>query len=83
MGKILGTVLLRRDLKCCSCDLMSQVVSSKQQKLGLTQELSFSRISESYRLQLYPLCGIFYFPWHRHQLEGITGFVSLPKANLG
>ena len=26
---------------------MSQVVSSKQLKIGLTQELSFSRISES------------------------------------
>ena len=41
----------------------SQVVSSKQPKLGLTQELSFSRISES-----------FYFPWHWYQMEGTTGF---------
>ena len=30
-------------------------------------ELSFSRI----RLHM---CGIFYFPWHRHQIEGTTGF---------
>ena len=21
-----------------------------------------------------PLCGILYFPWHRHQIEGTTGF---------
>ena len=26
------------------------------------------------RLYIYPLCGIFYFPWHRHQLEGTDGF---------
>ena len=22
----------------------------------------------------FTLCGIFYFPWHRHQMEGTTGF---------
>ena len=22
------------------------------------------------RSHIYPLCGIFYFPWHRHQIEG-------------
>ena len=22
----------------------------------------------------YPLCGIFYFPWHRHHIEGNTVF---------
>ena len=26
------------------------------------------------RLHIYPLCGIFYFPWHRHQIEGTDGF---------
>ena len=26
------------------------------------------------RLHIYPLCGIFYFPWHRHQIEGTNGF---------
>ena len=32
------------------------------------------------RLHIYPLCGIFSFPWHRHQVEGTNGFlVSLPK----
>ena len=25
-------------------------------------------------LSVYPLCGIFYFPWHRHQIEGTDGF---------
>ena len=23
------------------------------------------------------LCGIFYFPWHRHQIEGTNGFYCL------
>ena len=27
----------------------------------------------------YSLCGIFYFPWHRHQIEGTKLFVSVPK----
>ena len=27
-----------------------------------------------YRLHIYPLCGIFYFPWHRHYIERTTGF---------
>ena len=26
------------------------------------------------RLHIYPLCGIFYFPWHRHQMEETDGF---------
>ena len=26
---------------------------------------------------IYPLCGIFYFPWHRHQIEGTNGFYCL------
>ena len=25
----------------------------------------------------YPLCGIVYFPWHRHQIEGTNGFYCL------
>ena len=24
-----------------------------------------------------PLCGVFYFPWHRHQIEGTNGFYCL------
>ena len=28
----------------------------------------------SHMLHIYPLCGIFYFPWHRHQIEGTNGF---------
>ena len=29
-----------------------------------------------YRLHIYPPnpCGLFYFPWHRHHIEGTTGF---------
>ena len=30
--------------------------------------------SESTTGYIYPLCGIFYFPWHRHQVEGTNGF---------
>ena len=26
------------------------------------------------RLRIYPLCGIFYIPWHRHQTERTTDF---------
>ena len=26
------------------------------------------------RLLIYPLCGIFYLPWHRHQIEWKNGF---------
>ena len=26
------------------------------------------------RLHIYPLCGVFYFPWNRQQIEGIKCF---------
>ena len=48
----------------CRCDLRSQVVSRKQPKLGLTQELSFSRISES--TTGYIFTSYFYIPRHGH-----------------
>ena len=43
------------------------------------RELSFSRLEYGVhdRLHIYPLCGIFYFPWHRHQIEGTNGFYCL------
>ena len=43
------------------------------------RELSFSRLECGVhdRLHIYPLCGIFYFPWHRHQIEGTNGFYCL------
>ena len=43
------------------------------------RELSFSRLECGVhdRLHTYPLCGIFYFPWHRHQIEGTNGFYCL------
>ena len=28
------------------------------------------------RLHIYPLCGVVYFPWHRHQIEGANGVPS-------
>ena len=31
------------------------------------------------RLYIYHLFGIFYFLWHRHQIEGTNGLVSRPK----
>ena len=66
--------------------LVLSYVYSKQPIFGLTQEwfreLSFSRLECGVhdKVHIYPLCGIFYFPWHKHQLEGINGFlVSHPK----
>ena len=53
---------------------------SKQPIFGQTQEwlreLSFSRLECGVhdRLHIHPLCGIFYFPWDRHQIEGPNGF---------
>ena len=43
------------------------------------RELSFSRLECGVhdRLHIYPMCGIFYFPWHRHQIEGTNGFYCL------
>ena len=43
------------------------------------RELTFSRLEYGVhdRLHIYPLCGIFYFPWHRHQIEGTNGFYCL------
>ena len=43
------------------------------------RELSFSRLECGVhdRLHIYPLCGLFYFPWHRHQIEGTNGFYCL------
>ena len=43
------------------------------------RELSFSRLECGVhdRLHIYPLCGVFYFPWHRHPIEGTNGFYCL------
>ena len=43
------------------------------------RELSFSRLECGVhdRLHIYPLCGVFYFPWHSHQIEGTNGFYCL------
>ena len=43
------------------------------------RELSFSRLECGVhdRLHISPLCGIFYFPWYRHQIEGTNGFYGL------
>ena len=55
----------------------------KQPIPGLTQEwfreLSFSRLECGVpdRLHIYPLCEIFYFPWHIHRIEGTDGIQCL------
>ena len=45
------------------------------------RELSFSRLEYGVldRLHIYPPppCGVFHFPWHRHQIEGTNGFYCL------
>ena len=40
------------------------------------RELSFSRLECGVhnRLHIYPLSGIFYFPWHRHLIKATNGF---------
>ena len=41
---------------------------------------SSMRCTESMARFSISLCGIFYFPWHRHQVEGTSSFlVSLPN----
>ena len=60
----------------------------KQPILGLTQEwfreLAFSRpeCGVHDRIDIYPLCGNFYFPWHRHQIEVTNGFKRLLRKTL-
>ena len=55
---------------------LSYTVYSKEPILGLTQEwfreLSFPRLECRVhdKFHIYPLCSVFYFPWHRHQIEG-------------
>ena len=42
---------------------------------GLFLELSSSKSRWVHdRLHVYPVCGIFYFPWHRYQIEGTDAF---------
>ena len=63
----------------------SLLVYSKQPIFGLTQEwlreLSFSRLDCGVhdRLHIYPMCEIFYFPWHRHQIEGTNGCFNITR----
>ena len=65
--------------------LVLSYVYSKQPIFGLTQEwfreLSFYRLEcvESTTSYTFPVQtgGIFYFPWHRHQIEGTNGFRCL------
>ena len=49
---------------------------SKQPILRLTQELSISRLEYVVyaRIHIYPLCGVFYFLWYRHKIEGTTAY---------
>ena len=35
-----------------------------------------------YRLHLYPVCGIFYFPWHSHQIEALVTPVGPIVRNI-
>ena len=56
---------------------------SRQSILVLTlewfRELSFSRLECGVHdmLLVYPLCGMFYFPWYRHRIEGTNGLQCL------
>ena len=60
--------------------IRSQVVSSKQPTLGLTQELSFSRISESTTGYTFTPCvGSFTSPGIDTKYKDHLLLVSLPK----
>ena len=39
----------------------------------LVRNVSFSRLEWQVYSTHLPLCRIFYFPWYRHQIEGING----------
>ena len=39
--------------------------------------MAFSKVSESLTCFFISLCGIFYFPWHRHHIEGTNSFQCL------
>ena len=59
---------------------MFLVMYSKHLILWLThewlREMSVSRLECGIhdKLDIYPVHGTFYFPWHRHQIEGTNGF---------
>ena len=86
--QIIGTMFVVRESVgfwvCVQFTLpdVSHCSYSKQPIFGLTQEwfkeLSFFRLACGVddRLHIYPLCGIFYFPWHRHQIEPTALSVS-------
>ena len=64
-----------------SLQAVQDVLSSKQHIFGLTlecfRELSFSRLESGVHDKLHisrQIGGIFYFPRHRHQIEGTNGF---------
>ena len=50
-------------------------------RANTVEELAFSTLECGVHdsLHIYPLFGIFYFPWHRHQMEGTNDLVSHPK----
>ena len=43
-----------------------------QRRLDIIDQVEHGRSPQ--QVTVYPLCGIFYFPWHRHQIEGTNGF---------
>ena len=45
--------------------------------------VSFCRLSESIIVFSISLHGIFYFPWHRHQIEGTNGFYCFFRKTQG
>ena len=54
--------------------LVPSYVYSKQPVFGLTQEWLKEVWSPRQGICLFPLCGIFDLPWHRHQIEETNGF---------
>ena len=44
-----------------------------QRRLDIIDQVEHGRSSQQVT-HLPPVCGIFYFPWHRHHIEGTNGF---------
>ena len=69
-------------MKWCDGQLLVSILQTAHLRANtgvVFRELSFSRLECGVhdRLHIYPLCGVFYFPWHRHQIEGTNGFYCL------
>ena len=50
-----------------------------QRRVDITDQIKYGVHD---RLHIYPLRGVFYFPWHRHQIKGTNRFYCLIRKTL-